>query len=185
MLTNDAWEKAKQFKVQQKATEFMTLLRIMEGLNVAEVLEIGTNTGGTARAFLEIGCDVTSIDKEVFKEHTALIQDFGTAIKLVTGDSTSPIVIQHVHEIYLADKVDMLYIDGWHDQKVSTLDYANYKDLVKEDGLIVFHDIVNSPLHRQQQCEVWKTWAKAKKGKRWLELVGEDDRWGGLGVLFL
>jgi len=57
-----------------------------------------------------------------------------------------------------------------------------YAPLVREGGLIAFHDICYHP--HFPDCKVDKFWNEVKKGyEHWEYVDPQDDTWGGIGVL--
>lgn len=85
---------------------------------------------------------------------------FGDRLHIVEGDSTHESSIEQVRKILNGRKVDFLFIDGDHSEKVSKLDFDNYSQFVRPGGWVGFHDVDHN-LHRYE-C-----------GKVFDELVGE------------
>ncbi len=62
--------------------------------------------------------------------------------------------------------VDMIFIDADHSHESSYNDFINYKDLVKDDGIILLHDTCpcNEDMTKPKSChDTWKTAVKIKE----------------------
>ena len=58
-----------------------------------------------------------------------------------------------------------------------------YSPLVKNDGLVVFHDIVNHEA-AHPDCKVQLLWNELKRqNETWEFIDATGDVWGGIGVL--
>lgn len=169
------WNEKLEGRAWQLKEEFIKLLNLMIKENVKSVLEIGCYKGGTALAFLELGCEVVSIDPSPQPEALELINLY-PKFTFIEKDS------KEVSIDYMSD-FDMLWIDGDHSYDYVKHDYDKFFPHVKTGGLIAFHDIVNSQLHRQQECEVPKFWNEllVPNVEAW-EFV-TDGTWGGIGVI--
>jgi hypothetical protein len=63
-------------------------------------------------------------------------------------------------------KIDVLFIDADHSHKQSYIDFCNYKDLVKDQGIILLHDTFPpaKKYFSTGYCnDVWKTAKKIKE----------------------
>jgi hypothetical protein len=63
-------------------------------------------------------------------------------------------------------KVDMVFIDADHSHESSYRDFINYKDIVRNDGIILLHDIYpcNEEYTKPNRChDTWKTAIKIKQ----------------------
>lgn len=163
------------------------------------VLEIGCKLGGT----FEMLCNVAtgkkiSIDLPggihggwMMKDHPYL----GDAYKLrneyfertypnvvmLTGDSHKSQTYHNVRDVLGGEKIDFLFIDGDHTYEGVKQDFEMYRQLVNPGGWICFHDINDTPHHRE--IDVWV-------GKFWKELPGKvkiefnaNKHWAGIGIL--
>jgi cephalosporin hydroxylase len=145
------------------------------------VIEIGVYHGGTAHFWnallsptgLYIGIDtgewgyIPSV-KESFKGDDRM--------QFIIGDSASFLSIQDCKMKLQNKKVDILFIDGNHGPAYVRADYWNYKQFVKPNGLIVFHDI--------ESTEIRWYFNEFKKNPEYdvLEFVGRPG-YNGIGVL--
>jgi predicted O-methyltransferase YrrM len=66
-----------------------------------------------------------------------------TAI-VIQGDSTTSKIRLAVQEAVAGRSIDFALIDGGHDYRTVRADFKNYGPLVREGGLIAFHDIVTT-----------------------------------------
>jgi hypothetical protein len=192
------WNRVKSTAMQHEE-EFYFLLTLAKKHNVRTVLEIGTNKGGLARAFLTTGVSVTSIDlcqqpeietllsinKSFIKSHTL---DYSTSpatpltqlnplgYSLLLGDS------KKVRPVYT--NYDLLIIDGGHEYEDARADFENFYDYVRPGGLIAFHDI--SPFDGANHYGCAEFWNEIKTNKTHQEFHQSDiplPKWGGWGII--
>jgi len=92
--------------------------------------------------------------------------DFKTKVKTIVG------------------KVDILFIDGDHSYQGVKDDFYSYSDLVKPNGYIVLHDILDTPHHRECGCFVHELWAELKSKYHTVEFLDPVDHFSmGIGVV--
>ncbi len=98
------------------------------------------------------------------------------------GDSHSPEFLERVRDELDGELVDFLFVDGDHSEAGVSQDYEFYGPLVRPDGLIAFHDIVDDqPLPTNQVQRFWK---KLSSGQDTKEFIDNRDQCGfGIGVL--
>lgn len=163
--------------ILQNKNEFITFLRLLVQEGAHSILEIGCWTGGTARGFLALGRKVTSVDKEKKPMVAALEREYPDTFTFVQGDSSDALVHSEVEAM---GEFDCLWIDGGHGYEDVKSDYLTYKGLVKDGGLICFHDIMPVPSASQNKCEVHIFWNEIR-GDKYMEFV-TDSRQEGLGI---
>lgn len=97
------------------------------------------------------------------------------------------------------NQIDFLFIDGDHSYEGVKKDFKMYHKLVKKEGLICFHDIIDSQRHRDRNVYVAKFWRELTEIRHsenpdiclidgfWYEVkefIGSEDQdWAGLGLL--
>lgn len=172
MDVQELWDTVLKDWAWQVENEFVTLLRFLQEQEVKTVLEIGCYDGGTARGFLGIGCAVISVDIAKRDRVLTLEEEFPKKFKFVEMPS---------QEFELKKKVDVLFIDGHHGYEEAKADYERFKDNVKPGGFIIFHDILDSELHAQQECGVPQLWKELKEDFD-IEFIAGGVDWGGIGV---
>jgi predicted O-methyltransferase YrrM len=80
--------------------------------------------------------------------------------------------------------VDFLFIDGDHTYEGVRRDFEMYSPLVREGGIIAFHDIVPGP--PENVGGVPEFWNKIKTRYRHLEIVRDWGQGGfGIGVIYM
>ena len=181
----------------QNKSEILKLLKLLETRSPRLLIEIGTLNGGTLFLFSRIASDnarLISIDlpggihgggypfwKIPLYKH--LLCE-GRRVTLVRADSHHENTIHKVTNLLQGEKVDFLFIDGDHTYEGVSMDFHNYKQLVKSGGIIAFHDIVRH--RRDTQAEVDQLWSELKKVYRYDEFVANptQDRYG-IGVIYV
>ena len=99
-------------------------------------------------------------------------------------DSHDPRTLEEVRRILGDEKVDFLFIDGDHTYEGVKRDFEMYSPLVKEGGIVAFHDICPHP--PETKCEVSKFWNEVKQKYRHVEIVEDwNQKWAGIGVLYV
>lgn len=183
----------------QKPSEFASLLRMASERRPQTVLEIGTASGGTIFGFAHAAAEdalLVSVDladdsrfPETYDEQTAeRIHTYAgpdQTLHLLQGDSHDPRTALAVAELLDGRSVDLLFIDGDHDTEGVTRDWLDYSPLVREGGLVAFHDIVD---HRREDVGVHLLWKKISPRYAHHELIdpghpADPHPWAGIGVL--
>ena len=111
-------------------------------------------------------------------------------IELIDGNTRDRGVIEAVSRAVGDDKVDVLFIDGDHSYEGVKADFMNYRGLVRDGGVVAFHDIVQDYTTRygrwtmQGTGEVPVFWSRIKTSMEAHEFVSNPDQDGfGIGVL--
>lgn len=156
------------------------------------VMEIGTHMGGTAMIWCEIATEqVMSVDMPngVFggvsydvceARNNSLVLRYPHFVGIL-GNSHDTLT-QTIVSKMLSGPLDILFLDGDHTYQGVKQDYEMYQGYVRSGGVILFHDIEDTPYHRNHHegpvevCRVWN------------ELQGEKHEftihsgWCGLGA---
>lgn len=135
-----------KYKPIQNFWELYWLVDKVERTNPRIILEIGVKTGGTLGIWnfmlrnkhnpILIGIDLENGLKWDTRKSNV-------GIKFLTTDSRKKETVDIVRNILQNRKIDFLYIDGNHSEKVVASDYQNYSKFVRRGGIIAFHDINN------------------------------------------
>ena len=64
----------------------------------------------------------------------------GFDVSVILGDSHDPDVLQKVRTCILPNPIDVLFIDGDHTREGVEQDIRDYAPLVREGGIVMFHD---------------------------------------------
>jgi predicted O-methyltransferase YrrM len=181
----------------QVRSELRDFLLLAKELNPRAVVEIGTALGGTLFLLTRVAAPdavLVSVDlssprdlsfgggnvarRGPFYEAFALDDQ---RVHFIAGDSHDAGTRAAVEQRLDGREADLLFIDGDHSEVGVAQDYELYRDLVREGGLIAFHDIVEGP--PELVGGVPSFWRKVKTaGAR--ELVADPGQGGyGIGVL--
>jgi cephalosporin hydroxylase len=177
--------------------EIAKLLEIVAALRPRVVLEIGTAGGGTLFLFTRAAdpnAKIISIDLPggpfgggYPRWKIPLYKSFskeGQEIYLIRRDSHDPQTLEEVKRILGGERVDFLFIDGDHTYEGVKRDFEMYSPLVREGGIIAFHDICPHP--PETKCEVNRFWNEIKQRYKFAEIVEDrDQKWAGIGVLYV
>jgi predicted O-methyltransferase YrrM len=177
--------------VHQKPTELMMLSDFLKEKEIKKVLEIGSANGGTAVYFANMmgdngvvySVDIAPADK-CYKG-----TEFEKQIIEMLGDSHDQTFKQEVYD--KVGKVDMLFIDGDHSYEGVKDDFNSFSHLVRDNGFIVLHDIVDSEYHRERGCFVATLWNEIKNEYKTFEFIDTQELPGvntpvlsmGIGVI--
>lgn len=184
---------------RQDRQEIKELLSLLAQRDINIMLEIGTAEGGTLFLFTRIASSkakIISLDLPIApfgggyqnlpSARTPLFSNFaqkGQRIFLVRANSHSNSSMSTIKSILKDQKLDFLFIDGDHTYEGVKLDFQMYRQLVKENGVIAFHDIVSGPPNNVGG--VPKFWNKTKHNFEYVEIVNNwNKKWGGIGVLY-
>lgn len=185
----------------QVSYEILELLKIIDKTKPKTILEIGTANGGTlfllSRIASEdakiISVDLPSKDGGYPRWKTLLYKAFKKPkqeMHLVRGNSHSNKTFEEVMKVVNGNKVDFLFIDGDHSYEGVKKDFELYKELVRDDGFIAFHDIVPDYSTRYGITTSSYTggvpifWNEIKGSYRYNEIIANPDQDGyGIGIL--
>jgi len=177
--------------LMQKKTEIKALLEFMAPRAPKTILEIGTCGGGTLYLFntvfnpdLIISVDLPSgpFGGGYSEQRIALYESWGN-VKLIRDDSHKPETYIKVKELLSDRKLDMLFIDGDHTYDGVKEDFRMYKEFVKKEGVIVFHDIND---HAGTECQVKNFWKELRATHDSMEIIIDPEQLGaGIGLIFI
>lgn len=188
--------KAMQLGAIQKPTELSDFLMFLDGKPLHTVMEIGTSRGGVFYALChladtkaiiisidlpegEFGGGYTRDDQKRMEGYAKGKQQLYFCRKDSHLESTKQEVIK---EVLGKTKLDLLFIDGDHNYDGVKKDWKMYSPLVRDGGLIVFHDICHHPT--VPKCQVEKVWKELKSKYKTREFIDPNDKtWGGIGVI--
>lgn len=163
-----------------ESRDMEVLLRTVLPYKPKTILEIGTYNGRSAKLF-SMAFDPTlliTVDIDKIPDNAVVINQ-PTYHYLWGMDSRSKETVQKVISLLKGREVDFLFIDGGHLYENVLIDYLNYSPLVKQGGIIGFHDI--QYIHELAQVKL--LWDKLKQQYFYIEsCVGEAST--GLGILF-
>src|SRR5580692_6299979 len=137
--------------------ELADLLRDVRRLNPQRVLEIGTSMGGTLYLWTRLArpdATIISIDLPGGNSgggysslRTPVYQRFARPeqnLHLLRADSHQKTAFEEVKRIFGDEKIDLLFIDGDHSYAGVKQDWEMYSPLVRDGGLVVFHDVASN-----------------------------------------
>lgn len=178
-------------QIRQEIAEFVDFLKEQ---NPRNMLEIGSESGGTFYLWcqlvsgLKISLDLpngesgsgTYRDPEKLAARNERMRSWAPNVYLITGDSHSADARAKVSGVLGPAMLDFLFIDGDHSYQGVKQDYEMYRGLVRQGGIIAFHDIKDTEHHRLRSCHVAQFWDELKGDKR---VFDAGAHWGGIGVL--
>jgi predicted O-methyltransferase YrrM len=155
----------------------------------AAVLEVGTASGGTLFLLTRAAdpgaivatIDITSPERAVMYRTFARDQQ---RVEMIHADSHDPGTRDRVERLFGHRQIDLLFIDGDHSYEGVRRDFELYSPLVREGGMIAFHDIVPGP--PVLVGEVPRFWEELKPTQTTRELVEDWDQGAyGIGVVLV
>jgi predicted O-methyltransferase YrrM len=143
----------------QVRSELRDFLLLVRGLEPRRIVEIGTARGGTlflltrvaAPDAVLVSIDLSSGEDLRFggadvRRRRPLFEAFALdqqRVHFLVGDSHAVETRDQVKGMLRGSLADVLFIDGDHTTDGVRADYELYRDLVREGGVIAFHDIVD------------------------------------------
>lgn len=185
----------------QKYKELCSLIKfIRQRIVPKNILEIGTGKGGSLWLWCQLADEsgkVISIDlpdgdfgggysikeQERFQNYKRGNQ----SLHFIRDNSHNIETEKVLSEILENRKLDILFIDGDHTFNGVKDDFHRYKKYVNNNGLIIFHDIVEH--NEVTECQVKQFWDSISENYETFELIDEevDNRgwgnWGGIGIM--
>jgi predicted O-methyltransferase YrrM len=182
----------------QKPDELQRLVELLDGRKPRNVLEIGTCHGGTLWLWCQLAhphAQIVSVDLPdgpygggYPTEAVPKLLSYGNDhqwIQLFRGDSHDELMLKSVKRFLAGKKIDLLFIDGDHTYEGVKRDWEMYSPLVRDGGVVVFHDIIEH--FHLPDCRVDAFWNELKQNHRHEEIFGAEDdlSWGGIGVIHI
>ncbi len=187
-------------QVREEVSAFVEFLRTRKLQNV---LEIGSESGGTFYLWCQLtslGGLKISLDKpdgasgswryvqpEKLAQRTALFRSWAPRVKVITGDSHDQKTYHEVLQTLDGAKLDFLFIDGDHSYEGVAADWNDYRGLVREGGLVAFHDVNHlgpqklwRSLKQDHPCELNPP--AGHNGFTFMEF-NQKLHWAGIGVV--
>ena len=185
----------KLFWPKQVKEELLMLVKVLVEIKPQNIVEIGTAGGGTLFIMTKLAQDNAKVMSIYLPQgrfgggypewKSKFYSSFANKtqqIKLLRSDSHQQATFNECVQFFGNSKLDVLFIDGDHTYEGVKQDYELYKPLVRDGGIIVFHDIVLHP--KNAECEVQIFWEEIKQDYEYEELVHDwDQKWAGIGVL--
>ncbi len=173
--------------IMQHPEEVDWLSELLLTSNVATILTIGVFHGGleyqlakhyqaAGRACLITGLDL-ALPPELLRTGELIRERFPLAcVNFVYYDTGA----ENNH--FCPGKYDFVFIDADHRYESVKRDFELVRPLAKR--FVGFHDILDSPLHRQLNCYVSNLWSEVKQQYPAAEKI-TSSLWGGIGVVYV
>jgi len=181
-------------KLLQARRELEGLLLFLKAIKPSNILEIGTLTGATFFCWCQVatgkkisidlpgGMGGVSYTQHHMELRNARMSAWSEDVHCFLGSSRDLDIVRGVRDLLDGERLDFLFIDGDHQYEHVKRDFELYSPMVRDGGIVAFHDVEN--------CEYHPNYG-VLAGKFWKELCGDQLRltsermWGGIGVLFV
>ncbi len=178
----------------QVRSEVLALLNVLKETPLRRILEIGTADGGTLFVFCRVATDdaqIISMDLPGGRFgggypawKTRLYEAFalpGQRLELLRADSHDAAALDDVLDLLDGEELDFLFIDGDHTYAGVRQDFEMYSPLVRDGGLIAFHDIAEHPARAAGDAHMF--WAEMKSQYQVEEFVESWEQGYGIGLI--
>lgn len=209
-----------RISVMQLRDELASLVSLLREERPTTVVEIGTARGGSLYVWsrcLDSAETIVSVDLPAGRfgggyerRKAEIFRTFAPSkrMRFVRGDSHDESTYETVQET-LDGEIDFLFVDGDRTYEGVKRDFEMYGDLVADDGIVAFHDIVPHPDHESvveerretvadledrhlvwghdhPDCNVDRLWDELVDRYETTEFVSHPQQtWGGIGVVHL
>lgn len=195
------FEDSRRYKIQQKRMEWISVLRLINNSDTKKenILEIGACNGGTTYTLAHFCKTLTTIDYLNPAQFT--LDEIKKKCDYTYHGRSSHDV--ETFNLVKDKKYDVLFLDGDHTYQGVKQDFEMYSPLVNKGGIIIFHDIMDSAMHRQHNCYVSRFWDEVKLShkdnspteycfdcaedlpykREYMEVGEKCKEWGGIGVI--
>src|SRR5437867_12580372 len=180
------------FEPIQIRSELLDALREIRKLRPKYIVEVGTAGGGTLLLWSRIAdpeATIVTIDLPGGEFgggssylRVPLFRKLplpGQTLHLIRGDSHDRKTLELTKTYLQGHSADFLFIDADHTERGVRADYDMYSPLVREGGLIGFHDIAIT----RPEYGVRTLWHELKAHHRTRDIVGEPLAYG-IGLLY-
>lgn len=173
------------FNIVQNREEITWMAEEVKKIEPKHILEIGTERGGSMYIWDKISYRGKRIAVDMCDEHTKMFRELafkkaGTFnnITFIEANSHHKETYDKVVKALAGAKVDFLFLDGDHSYEGVKQDFEMYSPLVREGGLIGFHDVIESEQNKKTNTLVYKFWQELPEWKRKEKIVGGKDIFG-------
>ncbi len=164
---------------------------LIANIKPKRIVELGTHYGTSLWSFAQsvkdqqIDTEINAVDTWKGEKHAGFYGEkvFET-VKQIKNECYPKLKINLIRKTFdeavsdFADgSIDILHIDGLHTYEGVKHDYEAWKNKVKDDGIILFHDV----FVKENDFGVYRLWDELKKNHSFIEFSHSY----GLGVLFL
>lgn len=178
----------------QDPVEMMFLGEAIQELRPKCLVEIGTGQGGTlffltrvaSRRSTIISMDLPEGRTGAYSLRRQLLYECfrrrGQKVRLLRGDTHLAWMVRHLKGLLGEQQIDFLFIDGDRSYAGVKQDFETYGPLVRQGGVIAFHDIMEG--ERKMVGDMPKFWSEIKSQYRHSEIVNDPSQSGfGIGLL--
>jgi predicted O-methyltransferase YrrM len=136
-----------EFTPFQKRDEILGFCKQVQAAAITTVLEIGTANAGTTFMLTRVVAEdarILTLDFQISAAFQRVVRRLARChqeVIALNGDSHSPDTVRRVGQALEGREVDLLFIDGDHSLEGVSTDFELYRGLVRQNGLIAFHDI--------------------------------------------
>ena len=189
-ILKQQWQTVGGYCTQDRA-ELYDLAVMVDALKPDRVMEIGVCEGGwlwCMEPFFAPGAQIIGIDS--LENPVIRIDNLRSVIArlgkthpttLIEDISQSPEALDEVVKLLAGKKLDLLHIDGGHDEISARSDWVRYAPLVRKGGLIAIHDIAGVG-HKEQQVD--KLWAEIEADETLTtQVISHRDTLFGIGIV--
>lgn len=179
-------------RLRQDDTEFAAFSARVQEKVPRTVVEVGTCDGGSLwilARMLPVETKIISIDlpqgpwgkigsDEKRKSVAEDLRARGYDVVLIDGNSQLETTRDELNEILEEKEIDLLFIDADHSFRGSLRDWELYSPLVAENGLVAFHDILES--ESTPKIKVFHVWQVLKTLYKTEEFLGSQAKKSGV-----
>ena len=164
--------------ILQVRDEMKWIVEKLEQVHPHTVVEIGVWHGGTMKYWDDVVDNGLLIGVDMdphFEESIKKIREYSNnRLEFIYGNSYAPSTREKAVEILNGREVDFLFIDGDHSMAGVSGDFETYSPLVREGGLVGFHDLSCSN-------DVWNFFGRLRRGRKEAYISSKDH---GMGVWY-
>jgi cephalosporin hydroxylase len=183
----------KRISPYQNPSELIELTKIVRDKQPKTVVEIGTDRGGTlyvwtqalptANRFISIDLPGGDFGGGYSEGRAQFYKSFTDKdLTCIRQNSHHEETKQQLKENLQDHSIDFLFIDADHTYEGVKQDHKMYKDLVSDNGIIAFHDIV--PNDTAPAIGVDTYWEELKENHTTKEIIADPDQGGGgIGII--
>lgn len=179
-----AWHAVNHHHASQRLDELAAAVARVMAVQPQIIVEIGCDAGGTLYAWRQITAEVygiTLLDNSIPTGGIGAPCDPHGAT-LIRGDSHDPATRAQLVAALHGRPVDVLVVDGDHSYAGAKADLDDYGPLVRDGGLVLFHDVVND---RDPRVDLTRLWAELTADGRGETITSRTGRPLGWGVLHI